>query len=88
MLNYISGMISAGYLIAALFFFRFWRRTNDALFAVFGISFILFTISQGASLALDSLREDRGWIYLFRLAGFVLLLGSIVWKNISPPTSQ
>jgi hypothetical protein len=88
MINYISGLISGGYLVAALFFFRFWSRTGDVLFAIFGISFVLFAMSQGASLLLDSPREDRGWIYLFRLAGFALLLGSIIWKNIDRRTPQ
>lgn len=82
MITFLSGMISAGDLIAALFFFRFWKRTGDGLFAVFGISFVLFAISQGALILADSPREDRSWIYLFRLAGFALLLGSIIWKNI------
>lgn len=81
MISYISGMISAGYLVAALFFFRFWRRTGDALFLAFGLSFVLFATSQSALLLVDSPREDRSWIYLFRLAGFVLLLASIIWKN-------
>jgi peptidoglycan/LPS O-acetylase OafA/YrhL len=88
MINYISGIISGGYLIAALFFFRFWRRTGDVLFAVFGVSFVLFAVSQGASLLSDVPREDRSWIYLFRLAGFALLLGCIIWKNIDRRTPQ
>jgi hypothetical protein len=82
MINFLSGMISAGDIIAALFFFRFWKRTGDSLFAVFGVSFILFAVSQTALILADTPREDRSWIYLFRLAGFALLLGSIIWKNI------
>ena len=82
MLPFLSGTIFAGQLVAALFFFRFWRRTGDVLFAIFGLSFILFAVSQGASLLSDAPREDRAWIYMFRLAGFVLLLSAIVWKNM------
>jgi len=82
MIEFMSGMISAGHLIAALFFVRFWKRTGDKLFAVFAVSFVLFAMSQAALLLSDSPREDARWIYLFRLAGFVLLLGSIVWKNV------
>ncbi len=87
MLQFISGMIFFGELIAALFFFRFWKRTGDILFATFGLSFVLFAVSQAASLLSDAPREDRVWIYMFRLAGFALLLGAIVWKNTSRPTS-
>ena len=88
MLEFLSGMISGGYLVAGLFFFRFWKRTGDILFATFGVSFVLFAISQGASLLTDAPREDRVWIYLFRLAGFVLLLGAIIWKNIGRKSPQ
>ncbi|MDP2408887.1 MAG: DUF5985 family protein [Pseudolabrys sp.] len=82
MIQFISGMIFSGQLVAALFFFRFWKRTGDVLFATFGLSFVLFAVSQGASMLSDAPREDRAWIYMFRLAGFVLLLGAIVWKNM------
>jgi Family of unknown function (DUF5985) len=82
MLNFLSGMTAAGFLIAALFFFRFWRRAKDSLFAYFGISFVLFAISQTASLFLDAPHDDRTWIYLLRLSGFILLLVAIVGKNI------
>lgn len=82
MLNFLSGMTVAGFLIAALFFFRFWVRSKDALFVFFGISFILFAISQAASPFLDSPHDDRTWIYLLRLAGFALLLVAIAGKNL------
>ena len=87
MLQFLSGMIFAGQLVAALFFIRFWRRTGDILFVAFGLSFVFFAVSQGASLLSDAPREDRAWIYIFRLAGFALLLGAIVWKNMDrrPP---
>ncbi len=88
MLQFLSGMIVSGQIVAALFFFRFWKRTGDMLFAIFGVSFVLFAISQGATVLLDVPREDRAWIYMFRLVGFVLLLGAIVWKNMMPRASS
>jgi hypothetical protein len=81
MFQFLSGMTTAGFLIAALFFFRFWRRTKDSLFATFGISFILFAIGQTAALVSDAPQEDRTWVYLLRLAGFILLLAAIIRKN-------
>ena len=35
MYDFLSGMVTAGYLVAALFFFRFWRRTKEPLFVNF-----------------------------------------------------
>jgi uncharacterized membrane protein HdeD (DUF308 family) len=81
MVQFLSGMTTAGFLIAALFFFRFWRRTRDSLFATFGVSFILFAIGQMASLVSDAPQDDRTWVYLLRLAGFILLLIAIIRKN-------
>ena len=86
MFNYLAGIITGGDLVATLFFFRFWKRTGDILFLVFGISFVLFGASQTAILFTDTLREDRIWIYTLRLIGFVLILGGIIWKNVGKRT--
>lgn len=83
-----SGMITAGFLVAALFFFRFWKQTRDSLFAIFGVSFLLFATSQAASVFFNAPRDDRIWVYLLRLAGFVLLLIAIVRKNTGRPKPQ
>lgn len=83
MLNFLSGMAVGGFLVSSLFFFRFWRRAKDSLFCYFGIAFVLFAIGQMASLFFDVPQDDRTWIYLLRLAGFVLLLVAIVGKNMS-----
>ena len=83
MTSFLSGMITTGFLVAALFFFRFWRRTVDSLFATFGISFILFAIGQSVSVSFDFLQDDKTLVYLLRLFGFGLLLVAIAKKNLS-----
>jgi hypothetical protein len=82
MLVFLSGMVTAGFLIAAAFFFRFWRRTRDTLFAVLGVSFVLFALGQTASLSVDAPQDDRTVIFLLRLLGFVVLLAGILAKNM------
>lgn len=82
MYDFLAGMTASGFLIAALFFFRFWRRTKDLLFANFGVSFILFALGQALSFGFDAPHDDKTWVYLLRLAGFVLLLVVIVRKNL------
>jgi hypothetical protein len=84
MYNFLSGMVTAGYLVAALFFFRFWRRTRDSLFVNFSIAFLLFASGQFGSIWFDGQHDDSTWIFLLRLAGFVLLLVAIVRKNFTP----
>lgn len=79
--DFFSGMIAMGFLVAALFFFRFWRRTNDWLFVAFGIAFLMFALNQALVSLADIPREERSWIYLLRLAGFVMLAVAIIGKN-------
>jgi uncharacterized membrane protein YfcA len=83
MMQFLSGMTTAGFLIASLFFLRFWRRTQDLLFAAFAVAFLLFAASQASPLVFVAPHDDRTWTYVLRLAGFVLLLVAIVGKNFS-----
>lgn len=77
----ISGLITMGFLVASLFFARFWRRTGDDLFAAFAAAFLLLALNQALAVLLDLEREELGWIYLLRLAAFVLIILAIVRKN-------
>jgi hypothetical protein len=79
---FLSGMTTMGYVIAGLFFFRFWWRTSDVLFVYFGISFFILAVSQAASALAAIPSEDLTWIYLLRLAAFTLLIIGIIQKNI------
>lgn len=88
MFDFLSGMTAAGFLTAALFFFRFWTRTRDSLFANFGGAFVLLAVSQLLSLASDAPHDDKTWIYLVRLAAFTLLLVAIVGKNLKTSKSK
>ena len=80
--DFLAGMITMGYLVAALFFLRFWRQMNDRLFIAFGLAFLLFAINQGLVALAEIPREERSWIYLIRLAGFALIIFAIVTKNL------
>lgn len=81
LLDFLSGAITFGFLIIALHFARFWRRTNDTLFLSFAGAFALLGVGQ-ALLALGNVPlEERSWIYLLRLAAFALIIFAIVRKN-------
>lgn len=82
LLDFLSGAITMGFLICSLFFWRFWMRTRDALFRHFAIAFVLLTLCQ-ALLALTGIPvEERSWLYLIRLAAFLLILYAILRKNL------
>lgn len=80
---FLSGAVTMGFLVVALFFLRFWRNTRDGLFLTFAIAFFLLGLVQ-VLLALSGLPvEERSWIYLIRLAAFALILTGIIRKNLS-----
>jgi membrane-associated PAP2 superfamily phosphatase len=84
--DFLSGAVSLGFIVCALFFLRFWRRTRDGLFMAFALAFSLLGLGQ-AILALANIpTEERGSIYLIRLAAFALILIAIVRKNRSAAT--
>ncbi len=88
MTDFFSGMIAMGFLVAAVFFFRFWRRTDDTLFALFGISFLFFALNHALTALAGFSRDEQGWFYLLRLAGYTLLIVGIVRKNWTRTTQR
>jgi hypothetical protein len=87
-LPFISGLVCMGYIVAGLFFARFWRRTGDDLFAAFAAAFLLLAINTALVVILDVPREELGWIYLLRLAAFTLIIVAIVRKNWRHPRAD
>lgn len=81
LLDFLSGAITAGFAVAGFFFLRFWRRTREGLFVAFAIAFWLLGLNQ-ALLTFSSVpAEERTWLFLLRLAAFVLILAAIWRKN-------
>ncbi len=81
--DFLSGAIAFGFLIAGLFFLRFWKRTNDGLFLAFSIAFALLGFGQAVQALANIPQEERQYIFLIRLAAFTLILVAIVRKNRS-----
>jgi xanthine/uracil permease len=78
--QFLLGAIVLGCGVAGLFFLRFWRRTRDRLFLIFGVAFWTLGVNW---LALVFTRQDevRTWLYGLRLVAFVLILVGIIDKN-------
>lgn len=81
LLDVLAGAIIFGDLLAAMFFLRFWRRMRDPLFLAFACAFCLLGLGQAALTLADVSMEERGWLYLFRLGAFLLILVAIARKN-------
>lgn len=79
---FLLGAIAMACAIAALFFFRFWRGTQDRFFLWFGCSFAIEALNR-AVFALSSARsEEAALYYLIRLGSYGLILWAIVEKNL------
>lgn len=81
MFEFMSGLITMGFLTSGLFFLRFWARTRDGLFAAFAAAFFLLALNQALVALLDLPREELSSVYLLRVLAFAIIIAGIVWKN-------
>lgn len=79
--DFLSGVIVCGFLIAGLFFLRFWSKVHDPLFLLFAFAFWLLGIGQTVITLGGVPLEDRSSVFLIRLAAFVLIIFAIYRKN-------
>ena len=78
---FLSGAVTLGFVLAGLFFLRFWKRTRDSLFLAFAAAFWLLGLNQALLALTDIPVEERSWLYLLRLAAFAIIIVSIWMKN-------
>ncbi|HUP33542.1 MAG TPA: DUF5985 family protein [Gaiellaceae bacterium] len=81
MIDFLSGASLLAAAAIALFFLRFWRETGDRFFGFFALAFLVFALNRLALVLLDTDDESRTWVYVARLAAFVLIIVAIVDKN-------
>jgi len=79
--TFLSGAVSFGFFVCALFFLRYWSRARDELFLTFALAFGLMGLGQGVLALSDIPTEERGLLYLIRLSAFLLILIAIYRKN-------
>jgi uncharacterized membrane protein HdeD (DUF308 family) len=81
MYQLISGAVMMGSWVAALFFFRFWRKSRDPLFYIFGLAFILMGCERMILGFKSSPNEAELEFYLIRISAFFLIIIGIIQKN-------
>jgi len=79
------GAAAAGFLVAAAFFLRFWGRTRAPLMAIFSAAFTLLALSYALLGSSVDMSEEQSWIYMLRLAAFLLIIIGIIWTNMRGP---
>lgn len=79
--DFLAGAVALGFGVCALFFLNYWKRTLDELFLAFAVAFLLLGLGQTVLALADIPTEERGSLYLLRLAAFLLILIAIWRKN-------
>lgn len=74
-----------GFCVSGLFFLKFWHKTAERLFLIFGLAFFTLAVERLIIFYLDSdvQTEEYAYVYLFRLSAFVMILIGIIDKNRS-----
>ena len=80
---FLGGLITMCFAAIGLCFVRFWTLNRDPLFVAFAIAFWLLAANQ-ALVGLSVVpREEQSWVYLLRVAAFLVIAIAIVRKNVS-----
>ena len=82
MIDFLSGAVTLGHLVAAGFFVRFWRRTADRLFGWFALAFLLLALHQFVFFAYSIVSEANGF-YALRVLAYLVILCAFIDKNLS-----
>jgi hypothetical protein len=88
----LSGGIFVAASTAGLVFHLFWRTSGERLFQrmawvlwLLGLERVILIFSN---VGLGPGEESRHWVYLVRLAAFLVLLWAVLAKNRSPPGAR
>jgi peptidoglycan/LPS O-acetylase OafA/YrhL len=79
--DFVSGVITCGYVVVAGLCFIAWRRGSDALLRAFAIAFVLLALNQTLAAAIVTPSEPTSLIYALRILGFVILFGALLDRN-------
>jgi len=82
MIDFLAGSLTFAFIVAAIFFLRFWKQTRDRLFLNFALAFGLFALNQIGAAWLGAEDERIAYVYLLRVLGYGLILFAIVGKNV------
>lgn len=80
--EFLSGAVTLGYLVAAMFFLHFGRRTADRLFFAFAAAFALLSLNQALAHFFYVANEPASLVYALRIVAFLIIILAIVDKNL------
>lgn len=75
------GFLAMASLMAAMFFWRFWRSTRDRLFVLFSAAFLLMALQWTASALSGTDEVDHPYPLLLRVGAFLCIMLAVLDKN-------
>jgi hypothetical protein len=78
--QFLQGMTVMACLVIAMIFLRFWKKSCDRLFCFFAAAFALLGVNW-LCLAFIHTDETETFLYVLRLAAFLVILLGILDKN-------
>lgn len=79
--GFLLGVLATMFIIAAVYFLKFWNETRDSFFLAFAASFLVEGISRVFVLFQPKPNESSPWIYIIRLLASLFILAAILKKN-------
>jgi hypothetical protein len=79
--HFMLGAFAMAATAAAAFFFRFWLKSRERLFAALGVAFLLLALERSVLAFVPPDGDGRHWIYVARLLAFAVILLGIADKN-------
>jgi Family of unknown function (DUF5985) len=80
---FLLGVLAALFLVAGLFFLKFWRKTRDSLFLAFALSFLIRGLNESSRASMANPSEATLWSFLVTLASSLLIVVAIIRKNLA-----
>lgn len=78
---YMWGVLAMSTLVAAAFFFHYWRTTRDRLFAYFSTAFALMALQWTVSALSGTDEMGHPYPLLLRLGAFLSIIVGVMDKN-------
>lgn len=79
---FFLGAVAAMFIIAGVFFLRFWRESRDSFFLAFAISFLIRGLNNFQRVFMPHPNVGDTWNYVIDLCSSLLILIAILRKNL------
>ena len=76
--TFLQGAVAMGWLVAGVFFLRFWQQSQDRLFLQFAFAFWLLAFSSVMLGTIPFATESRVDVFVVRLVAYALILVAII----------